>query len=250
MPRGKKGRTSWTRDDHKRRRDTARRRREQETEKERAARLQKDRERHRIRRQAEREKEKEDQLENMWHRTISARVAEHRNAHLQQQDLNRERTTQQNARLTRLNISAKGGATMVEEKLVVPKEEEGSENCWQEPLIVQVWTIRDYLTNPSHVKLESEEEMHQYSNSQWQEFLKNVAAARPLEEDAKDFQFPLGRVKEEPQKDSSEEARRKAVLQCDPNISGKAWTGREKLDYCVKGGSTLLHFSGRRLCGI
>lgn len=61
-----------------------------------------------------------------------------------------------------------------------------------------------------------------------------MAAAPPLEEDAKDFQFPLGRVKEGPQKESSKEARREAVLQSDPNISGKAWTGREKLDYCVK----------------
>uniref|UniRef100_A0A2D4MSF3 Uncharacterized protein n=1 Tax=Micrurus spixii TaxID=129469 RepID=A0A2D4MSF3_9SAUR len=73
--------------------------------------------------------------------------------------------------------------------------------------------------------------MLQYLNSQWQEFLENVATSPLLEEDAKDFQFPLGRVKEETE-ENSEEAR--GELQSDPNISGKAWVGREKLDFWVK----------------
>ncbi|KAK9405687.1 hypothetical protein NXF25_004461 [Crotalus adamanteus] len=127
---------------------------------------------------------------------------------------------------------------MAEEKLATPQEKEGTESGGRNPLIVQVWTIRDCLTSPSHMKLELEEEIHQYWHSQWQEFLKNLAglpaAAPPLEEDAKDLQFPLGGVKEEPSEESTEETRGESVLQRDLNASGKAWMGREKLDFCVK----------------
>ncbi|KAM6471887.1 uncharacterized protein PHA67_002581 [Liasis olivaceus] len=129
---------------------------------------------------------------------------------------------------------------MEEQELVVPKEEEGSERRGRDPLIVQVRTIGDFLSGdgPSHFKTESEEETHRRWDSQWQEFLKRVAglppAPAPLEEDAKDFQVPLGRVKEEPQEESCGEARGEAVLPRDPNIGGNAWMDREKLDFCMK----------------
>uniref|UniRef100_A0A2D4HXY3 Uncharacterized protein n=1 Tax=Micrurus lemniscatus lemniscatus TaxID=129467 RepID=A0A2D4HXY3_MICLE len=74
--------------------------------------------------------------------------------------------------------------------------------------------------------------MLQYLNSQWQEFLENVATAPLLEEDAKDFQFPLGRVKEEPE-ENSEEAR--GELQSDPNISGKSLGGQGKAGFLGEG---------------
>ncbi|KAM6472026.1 uncharacterized protein PHA67_003274 isoform 4-T6 [Liasis olivaceus] len=133
-----------------------------------------------------------------------------------------------------------GGTTMEEQELVVPKEEEGSERRGRDPLIVQVRTIGDFLSGdgPSHFKTESEEETHRRWDSQWQEFLKRVAglppAPAPLEEDAKDFQVPLGRVKEEPQEESCGDARGEAVLPRDPNIGGNAWMDREKLDFCMK----------------
>ncbi|XP_063148793.1 zinc finger protein 22-like [Candoia aspera] len=117
---------------------------------------------------------------------------------------------------------------MEEQRLVVPKEEEGTERGEGEPLVVQVRTVEDFLAGdgPSHIKPESEEESHQHWDSQWQEFLKRVAGRPapppPLEEDAKDFQDPLGRVKEGPQEESSGGARGEAVLQGDPNVGGKA----------------------------
>ncbi|XP_007441153.2 tigger transposable element-derived protein 1-like [Python bivittatus] len=131
---------------------------------------------------------------------------------------------------------------MEEQKLVVPKEEEGSEKGEGEPLIVQVRTIEDFLSRdgPSHIKPESEEETHRYWDSEWQEFLKSVSwlspapSPPPSEEDAKDFQVPLGRVKEEPQEEGCGEARGEVVLPRDPNIGGKAWMDREKLDSFVK----------------
>ncbi|XP_013920859.1 PREDICTED: uncharacterized protein LOC106548070 [Thamnophis sirtalis] len=82
-------------------------------------------------------------------------------------------------------------------------------------------------------------EMHQCWDSQWQEFLKNVAGLPipppPLENNGTDSQASSGRDKEDPQQKSSGEARRESVLQGDPNISGKAcWMGREKLNSSVK----------------
>ncbi|KAM6470725.1 uncharacterized protein PHA67_020574 [Liasis olivaceus] len=131
---------------------------------------------------------------------------------------------------------------MEEQELVLPKEEEGSERRGRDPLIVQVRTIGDFLSGdgPSHFKMESEEETHRRWDSEWQEFLKSVSwlspapSPPPSEEDAKDFQVPLGRVKEEPQEESCGEARGEAVLPRDPNISGNTWMDREKLDFCMK----------------
>lgn len=132
---------------------------------------------------------------------------------------------------------------MEEQKCVVCKEEEeeeGTENGGRDPLIVQVWSTGDFLTNdsPSHIKMESEDELlHQCRDSQRQELLKRVAGfptPPSLLEDNKDFQFPLGRVEEDLQEESSGEARGKALLQRDLNVSGKAWMGREKLDFCMK----------------
>ncbi|KAK9405686.1 hypothetical protein NXF25_004460 [Crotalus adamanteus] len=209
-------------------RERTKRRRYEETVEERAARLQKDRERHRMRRQAETEKKREDPPENMWRREISAGVAEHNPC------LNREKT-KQNAQLLQ------EGSTMEEQKHVVCKEEEGTEKAGRDPLIVQVRSIGDFLTNdsPSHIKMESEDELYQCWDSERQEHLKRVAGFPTppslLEDDAKDFQFPLGRVKEDLQEESSGEARGKTLLQRDLNISGKAWMGREKLDFCMKG---------------
>ncbi|XP_039192464.1 zinc finger CCCH domain-containing protein 13-like [Crotalus tigris] len=221
-------------------RERTRRRRYEETVEERAARLQKDRERHRMRRQAETEKKREDPPENMWRREISAGVAEH-NPCLRQQSLNREKT-KQNAQLVWCNISAElqEGSTMEEQKHVVCKEEEGTEKTGRDPLIVQVRSIGDFLTNdsPSHIKMESEDELYQCWDSERPELLKRVAGfpipPSLLEDDAKDFQFPLGRVKEDLQEERSGEARGKTLLQRDLNISGKAWMGREKLDFCMK----------------
>uniref|UniRef100_A0A2D4HXQ9 Uncharacterized protein n=1 Tax=Micrurus lemniscatus lemniscatus TaxID=129467 RepID=A0A2D4HXQ9_MICLE len=48
----------------------------------------------------------------------------------------------------------------------------------------------------------------------------------------KDFQFPLGRVKEEPE-ENSEEAR--GELQSDPNISGKSLGGQGKAGFLGEG---------------
>ncbi|XP_013920868.1 PREDICTED: RNA-binding protein 25-like [Thamnophis sirtalis] len=219
-------------------RERTRRRRLEETEEERTARLQKDRERHRMRRRAETGKKREDPLENMWQRESSGKVAEH-NACLQHQSLHRERA-KQNARLLWCNISAElqGGSTSEEQKrVVVCKEKEGTENGGRDPFIVQVRTIRDFLTKdgPSHIKMESQEEIHQRWDSQRQELLKGAAgfpAAPSLwEEDAKGFLASLGRVKED---QSSGKTRGEAVPQRDPNISGKAWIGREKMDFCMK----------------
>ncbi|XP_058029734.1 RNA-binding protein 25-like isoform X2 [Ahaetulla prasina] len=214
-------------------RERTKRRRFEETEEERAARLQKDRERHRMRRRAETEKKQEDPLENMWQREISARVAEHHTC-LRQQSLHRKRQRKQNARLIWCNFSAQlqGGATMEEQKrVVVCKEKEGTDNGGRDPFIVQVRTIGDFLTKdgPSHIKMESEDEIHQCWDSQRQELLKRAAPSL-LEEDAKDFLASLGDLQEE----SSGRSRWGAVPQRDPNISGKAWMGREKLDFCMK----------------
>lgn len=130
---------------------------------------------------------------------------------------------------------------MEEQRLVVPKEEEeGTENGGRDPLIVQVRTLGDFLTRDgtSHLKPESKDEMHQCWDSQWQEFLKSVAglpiAPPPLEENSADSQASLGRDEEDPQEESSGEARGKYVLQKDPSIDRKAWMGKEKLDSSVK----------------
>lgn len=130
---------------------------------------------------------------------------------------------------------------MEEQRLVVPKEEEeGIENGGRDPLIVQVRTLGDFLTQDgtSHLKPESKDKMHQCWDSQWQEFLKSVAglpiAPPPLEENAADSQASLGRDKEDPQEESSGEARGKSVRQRDSSIDRKAWMGREKLDSSVK----------------
>ncbi|XP_039192450.1 tigger transposable element-derived protein 1-like [Crotalus tigris] len=130
---------------------------------------------------------------------------------------------------------------MEEQRLVVPKEEEeGTENGGRDPLIVQVRTLGDFLTQhgTSHLKPESKDEMHQCWDSQWQEFLKSVAglpiAPSPLEENAADSQASLGRDKEHPQEESSGEAREKSVLQRDPSMDQRAWMGREKLDSSIK----------------
>ncbi|KAL7986456.1 hypothetical protein Chor_011622 [Crotalus horridus] len=130
---------------------------------------------------------------------------------------------------------------MEEQRLVVPKEEEeGTENGGRDPLIVQVRTLGDFLTQhgTSHLKPESKDEMHQCWDSQWQEFLKSVAglpiAPSPLEENAADSQASLGRDKEDPQEESSGEARGKSVLQRDPSMDRKARMGREKLDSSIK----------------
>ncbi|KAK9405685.1 hypothetical protein NXF25_004459, partial [Crotalus adamanteus] len=89
-----------------------------------------------------------------------------------------------------------------------------------------------------HIKTESEEETHRYWDTEWHEFLKSVAwlspaSPPPSEEDAKDFQGSLGRVREEPRQGSSGEAPR------DPNVRGKAWIGRKKLESCRKMKETL-----------
>ncbi|ETE66677.1 hypothetical protein L345_07542, partial [Ophiophagus hannah] len=129
---------------------------------------------------------------------------------------------------------------MEEQRLVVIKEEERTENGGRDPFIVQVRTIGDSLTGagPSHIKMESQEEIHQRWDFQWQEFLKRVAALPaalpPLDDDARGFPVPWGRIKENPPEESSGEARGESVLQRDPNISGKAWMDREKLDFCMK----------------
>ncbi|XP_034269018.2 tigger transposable element-derived protein 1-like [Pantherophis guttatus] len=132
---------------------------------------------------------------------------------------------------------------MEEQQLVVPKEEEeeeeGTESERRNPLIVQVRTLGDVLTQdrPSHPNSESKEEMHQCWNSQWQEFLKSVAGLPipppPLEKNGTDSQASLGRDKEDPQQESSGEGR-ESMFQGDPNVSGKLWTGREKVDSFVK----------------
>ncbi|XP_039192274.1 uncharacterized protein LOC120305031 [Crotalus tigris] len=133
----------------------------------------------------------------------------------------------------------KGGTTMAEQRLVVPREA-GTENEGRDPVIVQVRTTGDCLTSngPSHVKLESQEEIHQCWDSHLQNFLKRVAelpsALPPLEEDATDPQAPLGRDKEDLQEENSGWSRGEPMLQMDPNISGKAWMDREKLDFCMK----------------
>ncbi|XP_039192449.1 tigger transposable element-derived protein 1-like isoform X2 [Crotalus tigris] len=129
---------------------------------------------------------------------------------------------------------------MEEQRLMVMKEEERAENGGRDPFIVQVRTIGDSLTGdgPSHIKMESQEEIHQRWDFQWQEFLKRVAALPaalpPLDDDARGFQVPWGRIKEDPPEESSGEFRGEPVLQRDPNISGKAWMDREKLDFCMK----------------
>ncbi|XP_026577824.1 tigger transposable element-derived protein 1-like isoform X2 [Pseudonaja textilis] len=129
---------------------------------------------------------------------------------------------------------------MEEQRLVVIKEEERTENGGRDPFIVQVRTIGDSLTGagPSHIKMESQEEIHQRWDFQWQEFLKRVAALPaalpPLDDDARGFPVPWGRIKENPPEESSGEARGESMLQRDPNLSGKAWMDREKLDFCMK----------------
>ncbi|KAG8127579.1 hypothetical protein E2320_014487 [Naja naja] len=137
-------------------------------------------------------------------------------------------------------LELQGGTTMEEQRLVVIKEEERTENG-RDPFIVQVRTIGDSLTGagPSHIKMESQEEIHQRWDFQWQEFLKRVAALPaalpPLDDDARGFPVPWGRIKENPPpEESSGEARGESMLQRDPNISGKAWMDREKLDFCMK----------------
>ncbi|KAL7986455.1 hypothetical protein Chor_011621 [Crotalus horridus] len=128
---------------------------------------------------------------------------------------------------------------MAEQRLVVPREA-GTENEGRDPVIVPVRTTGDCLTSngPSHVKLESQEEIHQCWDSHLQNFLKRVAelpsALPPLEEDATDTQAPLGRDKEDLQEENSGWSRGEPMLQMDPNISGKAWMDREKLDFCMK----------------
>ncbi|XP_026577822.1 uncharacterized protein LOC113450751 [Pseudonaja textilis] len=202
-----------------------------------------------MRRQAETKTKQEDPLENTWQREISARVAEP-NACLRLQGLHRERT-KQNGQLIGCNVSAepRGGPTMEEEKgVVVCKEKEGTENGGRDPFIVQVRTIRGFLTKdgPSHIKMESEDEIHQSWDSQRQELLKRTAGfpAAPslLEEDTKDFLASLGRVKEDLQEGSSGKTGGKAVPQRDPNINRKVRVGRKKLDFCmkVKGEETLV----------
>ncbi|XP_060543998.1 uncharacterized protein LOC132710802 [Pantherophis guttatus] len=140
-----------------------------------------------------------------------------------------------------LGKKLQGDATTEEQKgVVVCKEKEGTDNGRRGPFIVQVRTIRDFLTEdgPSHLKMESEDEIHQCWDSQRQELLKRAArfpaAPSLLEEDDKDFLASLERVKEDLQEESSGKTRGEAVPQRDPNISGKAWMGREKLDFCMK----------------
>ncbi|XP_058029618.1 tigger transposable element-derived protein 1-like isoform X2 [Ahaetulla prasina] len=95
---------------------------------------------------------------------------------------------------------------MAEQRVGVPKEA-GTENEARDPLIVQ-------------------------------KFLKSVAVLPatlpPLEENATESQASTGRDKENPQQEISGWSRGESVLQRDPNISAKAWTGREKLDFCMK----------------
>ncbi|XP_013920865.1 PREDICTED: tigger transposable element-derived protein 1-like [Thamnophis sirtalis] len=143
---------------------------------------------------------------------------------------------------------------MEEQELVVHKEEMveeeeeeeeeeggGTEREEGEPIVVQVKTIEDFLNRGSvpHIKTESEEESHRYWDTEWHEFLKNVAwlspgpSPPPSEEDVRGFQASLGRVKEEAREGSSGEATR------DPSVRGKAWIGRKKLDSCRKMKETL-----------
>ncbi|XP_070600019.1 tigger transposable element-derived protein 1-like [Erythrolamprus reginae] len=117
------------------------------------------------------------------------------------------------------------------------EEEEGggAEREEGEPIVVQVKTIEDFLNrgNPPHIKTESEEETHRYWDTEWHEFLKSVAwlspgqSPPPLEEDARDFQASLGRVKEVAQEGSSSG---------DPNVRG---IGRRRLDSCRRMKETL-----------
>ncbi|KAG8127578.1 hypothetical protein E2320_014490 [Naja naja] len=128
---------------------------------------------------------------------------------------------------------------MAEQRLVVPKEA-GTENEGRDPLIVQVRTTGDCLTNngASYINLQSQEEIHQCWDFHLQKFLKSVAvlptALPPLEENATDSQASMERDKENPEQEVSGWSRGESVLQRDPNISAKAWTGREKLDFCMK----------------
>ncbi|XP_026543104.1 tigger transposable element-derived protein 1-like [Notechis scutatus] len=128
---------------------------------------------------------------------------------------------------------------MAEQRLAIPKEA-GTENEGRDPLIVQVRNTGDCLTNngPPYINLQSQEEIHQCWDLHLQKFLKSVAvlpaALPPLEENVTDSQASLGRDKDNPQQEVSGWSRGESVLQRDPNISAKAWTGREKLDFCMK----------------
>ncbi|XP_058029622.1 tigger transposable element-derived protein 1-like isoform X3 [Ahaetulla prasina] len=128
---------------------------------------------------------------------------------------------------------------MAEQRVGVPKEA-GTENEARDPLIVQVRTTGDCLTSngPSYINLQSQEEIHQCWDFHLQKFLKSVAVLPatlpPLEENATESQASTGRDKENPQQEISGWSRGESVLQRDPNISAKAWTGREKLDFCMK----------------
>ncbi|XP_070600007.1 tigger transposable element-derived protein 1-like isoform X3 [Erythrolamprus reginae] len=129
---------------------------------------------------------------------------------------------------------------MEEQWLEGPREEEdkeeGTESGSGDPFVGQMRTLEDLTWDRTSIL--NSELMHQSWDSQWQEFVEPVAwlplPPPPLGENGTDSQASWGRDKEDPQQESSGEARKESVLQGDPNIGGKAWMGREQLDSSMK----------------